>query len=163
MLKRCIWLAVATVFFAFQIFAGSATAAQLDEATRTVPRNQQGETLVMTPRQVKDGKRLFDYACATCHVGGITKTDPNIDLSEETLALANPPRGNVDALVDYMKDPTTYDGEESIAEVHPSTRSADIFPKMRNLTEDDLVEIAGHILVQSKVLGERWGSGKVGF
>ncbi len=163
MLKRCIWLAVATVFFAFQIFTGSATAAQLDEATRTIPRNQQGDTLVMTLKQVKDGKRLFDYACATCHVGGITKTDPNIDLGKETLALATPPRGSVESLVDYMKNPTTYDGVESIAEVHPSTQSADIFPKMRNLTEDDLVAIAGHILVQSKVLGERWGSGKVGF
>lgn len=163
MLKRCIWLTVATVFFAFQMFVGSATAAQLDEATRTISRNEQGDTVVMTLRQVKEGQRAFNYACATCHVGGITKTDPNIDLKEETLALASPPRDNVEALVDYMENPTTYDGEESIAEVHPSTRSADIFPKMRNLTEDDLVAIAGHILVQSKVLGERWGSGKVGF
>lgn len=36
MLKRYIWLAVATVFFVFQGFVGSANAVQLDEATRTV-------------------------------------------------------------------------------------------------------------------------------
>lgn len=163
MLKRCIWLVVAAVFFAFQVFVGSATAAELDEATRTVKLNEQGESIVLTPTQVKTGKRQFNYACAICHVGGVTKTDPNIDLKEETLAFATPSRDNVEALVDYMKDPTTYDGEESISELHPSTQSTDIFPKMRNLTEDDLVAIAGHILVQNTVLGERWGSGKVGF
>lgn len=163
MLKRCIWLVVAAVFLAFNLFVGSATAAELDEATRTVKLNEQGDPVVLTLKQVKTGKRLFNYACATCHVGGITKTDPNIDLKEETLALATPPRNNVEALVDYMKDPTTYDGEESVAEVHPSTKSTDIFPKMRNLTEDDLVAIAGHVLLQNNVLGERWGSGKVGF
>ena len=40
-----------------------------------------------------------------------------------------------------MKNPTTFDGLESIAELHPSIRSADIFPKMRSLTEDDLFAI----------------------
>jgi photosystem II cytochrome c550 len=79
----------------------------------------------------------------------------------QTLALATPPRNSVDALVDYMKNPTTYDGLDSIAELHPSTQSSDIFPKMRNLTEDDLVAIAGHILLQPKVVGQKWGGGKI--
>ncbi len=94
-------------------------------------------------------------------MGGITKTNPNLDLRTETLALATPPRDNIEGLVDYMKNPTTYDGEQEIAEVHPSLRSADIFPKMRNLTEKDLVAIAGHILVEPKILGDKWGGGKV--
>lgn len=164
MLKRSIWLALATVFFAFQIFVTSATAAQLeDETTRTIPRSEQGDTLVLTPKQVTIGQRQFKYACATCHVSGITKTDPNIDLQKETLAFATPPRDNMESLVDYMKNPTTYDGERSIAELHPSMKSTDIFPKMRNLTEDDLVAIAGYVLMQPKLLGDRWGTGKVGF
>lgn len=164
MLKRYIGLVLATVFFAFSIFVGSAMSAQLDdEAPHTIPQNEQGDTLVLTPKQVKTGKRQFNFACATCHVSGITKTDPNIDLRQETLAMAAPPRDNVEALVDYMKNPTTYDGERSIAELHPSMNSTDIFPKMRNLTDDDLVAIAGYILMQPNVLGERWGSGKVGF
>jgi photosystem II cytochrome c550 len=50
---------------------------------------------------------------------------------------------------------------DSIAELHPSTQSTDIFPKMRNLTDDDLVAIAGHILIQPKVVGQKWGGGKI--
>ncbi|EKQ69685.1 cytochrome c-550 [Leptolyngbyaceae cyanobacterium JSC-12] len=161
MLKRCIWLAVATVFFAFQLLVGNATAAELDAATRTVPLNDAGDTITLSLKQVKEGKRLFQYACAQCHVGGITKTDPNIGLDPEALSLATPPRNNIAALVDYMKDPTSYDGEQSIAEVHPSLKSKDTFPEMRNLTEDDLVAIAGHILLQPKVVGDKWGGGKI--
>jgi photosystem II cytochrome c550 len=32
---------------------------------------------------------------------------------------------------------------------------------MRALTEDDLFTIAGHILIQPKVLAEKWGGGKI--
>ena len=60
-----------------------------------------------------------------------------------------------------LENPTTFDGLESIAEIHPSIKSADIFPKMRTLTEDDLYAIAGHILVQPKIVAEKWGGGKI--
>lgn len=161
MLKRYIWLAVATVFFAFQTFVGSVAAAELDAATRTVPLNDKGDTVVLSLKQVKEGKRLFQYACAQCHVGGVTKTDPNVGLDPESLDLATPPRNNIAALVDYMEAPTSYDGETDIAEVHPSLKSKDTFPEMRNLTKEDLVAIAGHILLQPKVVGEKWGGGKI--
>ena len=161
MLKRYIWLVVATVFFAFQMFVGSVSAAELDPATRTIPLDDKGGTVELSLKQVKEGKRLFQYACAQCHAGGVTKTDPNVGLDPESLSLATPPRNSVDALVDYMKDPTTYDGAQSIAEVHPSLKSKDNFPEMRNLTEDDLVAIAGHILLQPKVVGDKWGGGKI--
>lgn len=160
MLKRYFWLAVATVFFAFQMAVGNASALELDAATRTVAKNAAGDTVVLSLKQVKQGKRLFNFACSQCHVGGITKTDPNVGLDPESLSLATPKRDNIEALVDYMKNPTSYDGENSIAEIHPSLKSADTFPQMRNLTEDDLVAIAGHILLQPKVLGEQWGGGK---
>ncbi|HEY9896828.1 MAG TPA: photosystem II cytochrome c-550, partial [Candidatus Sericytochromatia bacterium] len=159
MLKRYIWLVVATVFFAFQMFVGNVSAAELDAAIRTIPLDDQGGTLELSLKQVKEGKRLFQYACAQCHAGGVTKTDPNVGLEPESLALATPPRNTVASLVDYMKDPTTYDGAQSIAEVHPSLKSKDNFPEMRNLTEDDLVAIAGHILLQPKVVGDKWGGG----
>jgi photosystem II cytochrome c550 len=160
-LKKRIWLAVVTVFFAWQMLVGGAIAAELDEATRTITLNETGDTVVLTPQQVAEGKRLFNYACGQCHVGGVTKTDPNVGLDPEALSLATPPRNNVESLVDYLKNPTTYDGLESIAELHPSTQSTDIFPKMRNLTDDDLEAIAGHILLQPKVVGEKWGGGKI--
>lgn len=161
MLKRYFWLAVATVFFTFQVFAQGANAAELDAAIRTVPLNEQGDTTVLSLKQVKEGKRLFQYACAQCHAGGVTKTDPNVGLDPEALSLATPNRNNIDALVDYMKNPTSYDGATEIAELHPSLKSKDTYPEMRNLTQDDLVAIAGHILLQPKVVGDKWGGGKI--
>jgi photosystem II cytochrome c550 len=138
-----------------------AFAIELDEATRTVTIDPSGKTAVLTPEQVKRGKRLFNASCGVCHTGGLTKTNPNVGLDVEALSLATPARNSVQSLVDYMKNPTTYDGLESIAEIHPSIKSADIFPKMRALTEDDLEAIAGHILMQPKVVSEKWGGGKI--
>lgn len=161
MFRRLIGVVVVTVLLTFQLVVGSATAVELDEATRTVQLNNQGDTVTLSLKQVKEGKRLFQYACAQCHVGGVTKTNQNVGLEPEALALATPKRDNVEGLVDYMKNPTTYDGEEEISELHPSTKSADIFTEMRNLTDDDLNAIAGHILLQPKILGDKWGGGKI--
>jgi photosystem II cytochrome c550 len=136
-------------------------ALELDEDTRTVPLDVKGNSVVMTPEQVKRGKRLFNNACGTCHVGGLTKTNPNVGLDTESLSLATPVRDNITNLVAYFKDPTTYDGLDSISETHPSIKSADIFPKMRSLTDEDLFAIAGHILLQPKVVNEKWGGGKI--
>jgi photosystem II cytochrome c550 len=60
-----------------------------------------------------------------------------------------------------MKAPTSYDGEFDISELHPSIKSADIFPEMRNLTENDLEALAAYILIQPKIRGIQWGGGKV--
>ena len=136
-------------------------AIELDEASRTIALDGSGKTVILTPEQVKRGKRLFNASCSTCHTGGITKTNPNVGLDAETLSNATPPKDNIVGLIDYMKNPTTYDGLESIAEIHPSILSADIFPKMRSLTEDDMYAIAGHILLQPKVIAEKWGGGKI--
>ncbi|BAY28599.1 cytochrome c class I [Nostoc carneum NIES-2107] len=161
MFRRLIGVVVATVLLTFQLFVGNATAVELDKATRTVTLNDQGDTTVLSLKQVKEGKRLFQYACAQCHVGGVTKTNQNVGLEPEALSLATPNRNSIEGLVDYMKNPTTYDGEEDISELHPSTKSADIFTEMRNLTDEDLKAIAGHILLQPKVVGSKWGGGKI--
>jgi photosystem II cytochrome c550 len=138
----------------------SSWAIDLDEASRTVQLSTT-KSVTLTPEQVKRGKRLFISTCSVCHTGGITKTNPNVGLDTEALTLATPQRNTIEGLVDYMKNPTTFDGLESIAEIHPSIKSADIFPKMRTLTEDDLYAIAGHILVQPKIVAEKWGGGKI--
>jgi photosystem II cytochrome c550 len=140
--------------------ASNSWAVELDDAVRTIPLNG-SKTLTLTPEQVKRGKRLFINTCSVCHTGGITKTNPNVGLDTEALSLATPTRNTVEGLVDYLKNPTTFDGLESIAEIHPSIKSADIFPKMRTLTEDDLVAIAGHVLLQPKIVAEKWGGGKI--
>ena len=139
----------------------SVNASDLDENTRTVPLDNSGTTVILTPEQVKRGKRLFNASCGQCHVGGLTKTNPNLGLEPDALSLATPPRDNIEALIDYMKNPTSYDGLESIAELHPSIKSADIFPKMRSLSDEELFAIGGHILLQAKLSSEKWGGGKI--
>jgi photosystem II cytochrome c550 len=145
----------------FSIFVTTASAIDLDEATRTVAVDAAGNTTVLTPEQVKRGKRLFNATCGACHLGGITKTNPNIGLDPEALSLATPRRDNINALVDYIKNPVTYDGLESIAETHPSIKSADIYPRMRALTDEDLYSIAGHIMLSPRIVNEKWGGGKI--
>ena len=151
--------------FMFCLFSllsvSSIKALELDDLTRTVQLKQDGQVVVLTPEQVKRGKRLFNNACAQCHNGGVTKTNPNIGLDPDSLSLATPSRNSIVSLIDYMKDPTSYDGESSIAELHPSIKSAESFPKMRNLTDEDLFAIAGHILIQPKIASEKWGGGKI--
>jgi photosystem II cytochrome c550 len=144
-------------------FAGPAAAAQWSAEDLTVPVSPDGTLVTFTEKEVKTGRKLFNESCGTCHAGGITKTNQNVGLDPETLALATPARDSVDALVDYMKDPTSYDGEYSISDVHPSLRSSDVFVKMRDLDDEDLRLIAGYILVAPKVQGIQWGGGKIYF
>ena len=59
--------------------------------------------------------------------------------------------------MDYLQDPTSYDGEYSIADLHPSMRSRDLYPAMRDLTDEDLELMSAYILVAPKVLGQEWG------
>lgn len=161
MLKK-FFIAVAMVLFlTFQPLVNSATAAELTDNDRTLPLNEDGQEVVLSTKEYTRGKRLFNDTCSQCHVGGITKTNPDVGLSPEVLALAYPARDNIEGLIDYMKNPTTYDGFIEISEFHPSIKSADIYPEMRNLTEDDLYAIAGYILVQPKILGKQWGGGKI--
>lgn len=160
MLKKIIFVFCVSIISNILVLS-LVNAIELDESTRTVQLEQAGQTIVLTPEQVKRGKRLFNFTCSQCHNGGITKTNPNIGLDPESLSLATPSRFNISGLIDYMKDPTSYDGETSIAELHPSIKSAEIFPKMRNLTDEDLFAIAGHILMQPKIASEKWGGGKI--
>ena len=161
MLKKYLKLCSVILFCVFNLFITTASAIDLDEATRTVTVDSSGTTTVLTPEQVKRGKRLFNATCGACHLGGITKTNPNVGLDPEALSFATPRRDNINSLVDFMKNPTTYDGLDSIAEVHPSIKSADIYPRMRSLTDEDLYSIAGHIMLSPKILSEKWGGGKI--
>jgi len=161
MVKNKILIGSALGALLVSINTAPVSALDLDEDTRTIPLDGKGNSVVMTPEQVKRGKRLFNNACAICHVGGLTKTNPNVGLDIESLSLSTPPRDSVASLVAFVKDPMSYDGAESISEIHPSIKSADIFPKMRSLTDEDLFAISGHILIQPKVVNEKWGGGKI--
>jgi len=156
--KRLFIVAVVILLMVWQL--ALPVSAMTETEARTVKLNDK-ESITLTPRQIAKGKKLFQNACANCHLGGATFTNPNVGLDPESLALATPTRNTIAGLVDYMKNPTTFDGVEEIYETHPSIRSSDIFPTMRGLTDEDLKLIAGYILYQPNVKGAGWGGGKV--
>ena len=59
----------------------------------------------------------------------------NVGLAIEELSGAQPNRATVEGLVDYLNNPTTYDGLKDISEVHPSIKGGDIWPKMRTMKQ----------------------------
>ena len=117
------------------------------------------ESITFTEAQLARGKQLFNRACAQCHVGGQTYPNPDVSLKLSDLEGATPPRDNVLAIVDYIKNPVTYDGVESLVEYHPNTQLLSEYPRLRNLTDEDLKLIAGYILVQAKTV-PGWGGTK---
>ena len=161
MLKRLFLTAVATLLFVFQLNISSVNAAELDENIRTVKLNDQGEEIVLSLKQVKQGQRVFVDKCTYCHKAGLTKTNPNVGLGANALANAEPAKDNIAGIVEYLKNPVTYDGETAIYELHPNTTRSDLYPMMRNLTEEDLEAVAGYILIQPELRGTMWGGGKV--
>jgi photosystem II cytochrome c550 len=161
MFKKFVIAVVTVLFFTFGSLVNSASAIEIPQETRTLPLNEAGETVVVSEKDYELGKREFNNVCSQCHVGGVTKTNPNVGLGLETLSFAYPARDNIEGLIDYMINPTTYDGFYEISELHPSLKSADIYPEMRNVSEDDLYNIASYILIQAKTLGKQWGGGKI--
>jgi photosystem II cytochrome c550 len=156
MVKRLIWVAVATVFLFFQVHVNSAAALKLDEATRTVTLNEEGETVVLSSQEITKGERIFNDACTQCHLQGKTKTNNNVSLGLKDLSKAVPRRDNVAALVEYLKQPMSYDGEYSLELEHPNVTRPDVWPELKNLNEKDIFNVAGYMLVAPK-LDDRWG------
>merc|ERR1712203_1151812 len=111
-----------------------------------IPVDGKGKTVNLTREELIRGKRLFNAACSTCHVGGGTRTNQNVGLGQEELNGAQPTRNTVEGLVDYLNSPTTYDGLKDISEVHPSIRAADLWPKMRSMKQKDLRHVRLHPL-----------------
>ncbi len=156
MIKRFFWVAVATVLFIFQFNINSANALEFTEETRTIPLNESGETVVLSDEEVTQGSRLFIQNCTKCHLQGKTKTNNNVSLGLSDLAKAEPPRDNLFALVDYLNHPTSYDGEDDYTELHPNVGRPDIWPELKNLTDQDVYDVAGYMLVAPR-LDDRWG------
>ncbi|CAE8585744.1 unnamed protein product [Polarella glacialis] len=142
------------------LLAASASPARADVDDVLVPVDGKGKTVMLTKEGLNRGKRLFNNACATCHVGGGTRTNQNVGLGIEELKGSTPPRDNIESLVDYQNNPTTYDGLKDISEVHPSIRGADIWPKMQSMKQSDLYDISAYMLYMTATIPEKWGGGK---
>lgn len=161
--KLTIWLAAAVVFavsysFSPALAASSPADEALDIKARTVLLTET-ESKTYTQAELNQGRKLFNAACGQCHIAGTSYTNPDVTLSLEDLTNATPPRNTVMAIVDYMHEPTTYDGEDSLAEYHPNVELKSIYPKMRNLDDDKLKLIAAHTLQQANVI-PGWGGTK---
>ena len=78
----------------------------------SLPLNQAGESRSFTADDLSIGKRLFEANCVSCHVGGATLPNPLVSLALEDLKGATPPRDNITALVEFQREPLTYDGQD---------------------------------------------------
>ncbi|MDJ0658905.1 MAG: photosystem II cytochrome c-550 [Crocosphaera sp.] len=155
-MKRFILMAIAAIFFFLQFPIHNASALELTEETRTIPLNEEGEMTTLSSEQITNGNRLFIRECTQCHLQGKTKTNNNVSLGLEDLALAEPPRDNLLGIVDYLKYPTSYDGEDDYTELHVNVTRSDLYPELRDFTEEDLYDVAGYVLVAPK-LDSYWG------
>eukprot|EP00933_Yihiella_yeosuensis_P020690 TRINITY_DN1652_c0_g1_i1.p1 TRINITY_DN1652_c0_g1~~TRINITY_DN1652_c0_g1_i1.p1 ORF type:complete len:222 (-),score=49.86 TRINITY_DN1652_c0_g1_i1:98-763(-) len=138
----------------------SALPAKADIEDVSISVDGKGKTTQLTKEGLVRGKRLFVAACASCHVGGGTRTNQNVGLGIEELNGANPPRNTLEGIVDYLNSPTTYDGLKDISDIHPSIRQADLWPKMRSMKQQDLSDISAYILYMTQTIPEKWGGGK---
>jgi len=71
-----------------------------------------GQTKKFTPEDLRQGKELFKENCINCHVGGKNIPFPPVSLSLNALGAAAPARDNINNLVQFMRQPMTYDGSE---------------------------------------------------
>ena len=156
MVKRLILTAIAAVFFFLQFPIHNATALELNEKTRTIPLAEDGQETTLSDQQLANGNRLFIRECTQCHLQGKTKTNNNVSLGLEDLAGAEPRRDNLLAIVDYLKQPTSYDGEDDYTEFHVNVNRRDIYPELRDFSEEDLYVVSGYVLVAPK-LDSYWG------
>ena len=156
MLKKIVLIFIAGVVFLWQSFAGTANALSLNEDIRTIPLNEQGDTIVLSNQEAQKGAKLFTANCAQCHIQGKTKTNPNVTLSDVSLANALPARDNLEGLIDYIKHPTSYDGEEDLSYLHMNTEVPELWSEIRNYTEEDIKDLAGYILIQVNA-DPKWG------
>ncbi|NER28533.1 MAG: photosystem II cytochrome PsbV2 [Symploca sp. SIO1C4] len=74
--------------------------------------NEQGETKLFSTEDITEGKELFKANCINCHVGGKTLPYPPVSLALDKLSGATPPRDNINGIVNFLRQPMTYDGSE---------------------------------------------------
>mmetsp|Transcript_26635 Transcript_26635/g.67395 ORF Transcript_26635/g.67395 Transcript_26635/m.67395 type:complete len:223 (-) Transcript_26635:86-754(-) len=158
------WSSVARFFggalLGIALLGSAASPARADLEDTLIPVDGKGKTATLTKEQLVRAKRLFNNACAICHVGGGNRTNQNVGLGMEELQGGLPTRATVEGIVNFLNAPVTYDGLKDVSETHPSIKSADLFPKMRSMKQQDLVDISMYILYQNFTIPEKWGGGK---
>lgn len=106
-----IWIAGSTPAIAANIDAYVSRYLQASSPVE-IRVDAQGNARDFTPQALSQGKILFQKNCINCHVGGQTLPNPPVSLALNALQGATPARNNVQAIVDYLRHPLTYDGSE---------------------------------------------------
>lgn len=107
-----VWLGIVLLASPAQA-AGDPYVSQYLRVTEPVALDLDGsQTRLFAPDDFGVGKRLFENNCKNCHLGGATLPNPSVSLSLAALQGAVPQRDNVNNLVDYLRQPMTYDGTE---------------------------------------------------
>ncbi|MBC8122967.1 MAG: photosystem II cytochrome PsbV2 [Gemmatimonadaceae bacterium] len=125
LMRRCLPLIILTGLFLSSCSGGSSqTSAAAKDKYLTVNMqvrgpvelavDGQGNLETFTPDDLLMGKQLFESNCKNCHVGGVTTPNPKVSLALAKLQGATPPRDNVAALVQFMRQPLSYDGKEEV-------------------------------------------------
>eukprot|EP00408_Alexandrium_pacificum_P024760 CAMPEP_0171192308 /NCGR_PEP_ID=MMETSP0790-20130122/19805_1 /TAXON_ID=2925 /ORGANISM="Alexandrium catenella, Strain OF101" /LENGTH=138 /DNA_ID=CAMNT_0011657467 /DNA_START=62 /DNA_END=475 /DNA_ORIENTATION=- len=72
------WARIASglVLGALLLFSSAPARADLEDTP--IPLDDKGKTVIMSKEEIIRGKRLFNAACASCHVGGGTRTNQNV-------------------------------------------------------------------------------------
>jgi len=107
-----VWLGIILLASPAQA-AGDPYVSQYLRVTEPVAIDLDGnQTRWFAPDDFVVGKRLFENNCKNCHLGGTTLPNPSVSLSLAALQGAVPQRDNINNLVDYLRQPMTYDGTE---------------------------------------------------
>ncbi len=118
-----------------------------------LPADAEGNLQTFTAADLKTGKQLFETSCLSCHVGGITLLEPKVSLSLTDLQGATPRRDHIAGLVDFFRNPVTYDG-------------TDIAVSCRDIPASWLptaeAEKLAAFLLRSAAIAPGWGTEKFG-
>ncbi|MEN9217266.1 MAG: photosystem II cytochrome PsbV2 [Gloeomargarita sp. HHBFW_bins_162] len=115
----------------------------------TLSADARGTEQTFTPQDLSAGKQLFESNCINCHVGGATLPNPRVSLSLADLHGATPPRDNIAALVNFIRQPQNYDGTED------SYTCRELSPK--SVSDQEAAQLAAFILQAAKV-APGWGT-----
>jgi photosystem II cytochrome c550 len=81
--------------------------------TVDLPQDTEGHRQTFSAADLSAGKQLFETNCLSCHVGGITLLEPDVSLSLADLQAASPRRDSIAGLVNFFRQPLTYDGRDN--------------------------------------------------
>jgi photosystem II cytochrome c550 len=135
---------------------GQQPTATTPEAPTTPTATKSDVASAASEVEIRKGKALFKANCGRCHVAGQTygtygSTDVNLSL--KGLQGALPKRDSVASLIDYVKNPTSYDGKTKLLETGEH-------PAFTNLDDESLRLISSHIIQEATAPGSLWGKGK---